>query len=168
MVYVIDGENVEFAAGSAAVLPSKTQRTRIDSHCDEVEYISFNFHTDMPLCLPAKIDNCITDEAYGLLNVFESLYNGHSKHREKMYLMVFGTLLLVLEDIVSLNAQTPHVDRILSYIDSHFTEKIKLTDIAQAVHLAPSYCCNLIKKELGVTVLDIVTEKRMELARDLL
>lgn len=168
LVYVIDGENVEFAAGSAAVIPAKTQRTRIDSQSEEVEYISFNFHTDISLNLPPKIDNCITDETSALLNVFESIYDGHSKHREKKYLMIFGTLLLVLDDIVSLNEQNPHVDKILSYIDSHFTEKIKLTDIAKAVHLAPSYCCNLIKKEMGVTVLDIVTAKRMELARDLL
>lgn len=168
LTYVIDGEQIVFPADSAVVFPANRRRIRLESASSEVEYISFNFHTDLPLKLPFKIENCITEEISSLLKTFESIYGGHTKHREEEYLLLFQTILLTLDDIASLNRQNPHIDKILSYIDRHFREKIRLQDIAETVHLAPSYCSNLIKKELGVTVLEIVTAKRMELARDLL
>ncbi len=168
MRYIIDGEEIDIGKNAALLIPSGSHRVRVDSDSDGLEYISFNFIVDSPLKFPKKIENCMTQDIFYLLKLLENLYSGHSLHREEILLMTFQILLSSLDDIVFINEQNPHVEKILSYIDSHYTEKVTLEKIADSVHLAPSYCSNLIKKETGITISEIITVKRMELARDLM
>ena len=168
LTYIINGEKVDVCENTAVLLPFGSHRIRIGSDSATVEYISFNFTVDSPLKLPRVIENCLTEDIIALLKLSENTYTGHSFYREETLLMIFQSLLFTLDDIISVNKNNPHIEKILSYIDSHYTEKITLEPIAELVHLAPSYCSNLIKKELGMTISEIVTAKRMELARNLM
>jgi AraC-like DNA-binding protein len=58
-----------------------------------------------------------------------------------------------------------HVTR---YLRENLTGRIGLQDVAAAVHLSPNYLAHLLKKESGKTFVEIVTERRMEKARELL
>ncbi len=168
LTYIIEGEEVDVSENTAIFLPGKSHRVRVSRGSADVEYISFNFTVDSPLKFPRLIKNCITEDISDLLNITESIFMGHSYHREETLLMAFQILLFTLDDIISISEQNPHVEKILSYIDSHYTERVTLERIADAVHLAPSYCSNLIKKEMGITISEIITVKRMELARNLM
>ena len=58
--------------------------------------------------------------------------------------------------------------RVIRYVREHLTEEITLNDVAAAAFLSPNYLAHLIKKETGKTFTEIVTERRLEKARELL
>ena len=57
---------------------------------------------------------------------------------------------------------------LLSYIQSHYREKIKLKDVAQQFYLHPGYCSVLFSKNLGVSFPEYLTSIRMKKACELL
>jgi AraC-like DNA-binding protein len=50
----------------------------------------------------------------------------------------------------------------------HVTERLSLTSVAAAADLSPTYLAHLLKKETGKTFTDLLTERRMDRARELL
>lgn len=71
----------------------------------------------------------------------------------------------VLHDVPIVHGQ---IKSIMSYIDSHFTEELQLSTIANQFNLSIGYLSYLIKKETGNTYSNYVTTKRIALARELL
>ncbi|MEH7480018.1 response regulator [Neobacillus drentensis] len=60
------------------------------------------------------------------------------------------------------------VKTIIDYINSHFTEEILLTTLAQKFNMSIGYLSVLIKKETGTTYTEYVTQKRLNMAKELL
>jgi len=58
--------------------------------------------------------------------------------------------------------------RVMRHVREHLGERLQLADAAAAADLSPNYLAHLIKKETGKTFVDLVTERRMEKARELL
>lgn len=58
--------------------------------------------------------------------------------------------------------------KILPYIDENLATQLSVKDIAEHVSLNPQYMMRLFKKKTGKSVLAYVTDRRMELARELL
>jgi AraC-like DNA-binding protein len=58
--------------------------------------------------------------------------------------------------------------RVLRHLRENLTGRVGLQDVAAAVHLSPNYLAHLLKKETGKTFIELVTERRMEKARELL
>ncbi len=56
----------------------------------------------------------------------------------------------------------------ISYIDANFDKPISLAQIAQSCHLSVSRLAHLFKDQMGVTLIDYVTEVRIERAKELL
>jgi AraC-like DNA-binding protein len=57
---------------------------------------------------------------------------------------------------------------VIRYVRENLAQRITLSDAAVAAHLSPNYLAHLVKKETGKTFTDLVTERRMEKARELL
>ena len=60
------------------------------------------------------------------------------------------------------------IDTAVSYINSHYSEKITLEDLAELCELSVSYFCKLFKSEIGESFADYLTWVRIEKAIDLL
>ena len=60
------------------------------------------------------------------------------------------------------------LSRVIRYIRENLAQRIILADAAAAAYLSPNYLAHLIKKETGKTFTDLVTERRMEKAQELL
>ena len=60
------------------------------------------------------------------------------------------------------------VNAILSYIGQHYTERIRIEDIARFVSYSPGECCRIFKKELGMTISQFLNTYRVERSTDLL
>ena len=60
------------------------------------------------------------------------------------------------------------IDKVMTYIRSHFTEDISLNTTADSVYLHPTYISRLIKDQTGKTFTTLITEFRIEKAVDLL
>jgi AraC-like DNA-binding protein len=58
--------------------------------------------------------------------------------------------------------------RVMRHVREHIAQRIQLADVAAAADLSPNYLAHLIKKETGKTFVDLVTERRMEKACELL
>jgi AraC-like DNA-binding protein len=58
--------------------------------------------------------------------------------------------------------------RVVRHVRENLGRRLQLADAAAAADLSPNYLAHLIKKETGRTFVDLVTERRMEKARELL
>ncbi|MEQ1775783.1 MAG: AraC family transcriptional regulator [Burkholderiales bacterium] len=58
--------------------------------------------------------------------------------------------------------------RVSRFVRENLTKRLTLTSAAAAADLSPNYLAHLIKKETGKTFVDMVTERRMEKAQELL
>ena len=56
----------------------------------------------------------------------------------------------------------------LDYIDGHLEQKLSLQSVSGRVGLSPNYFSSLFKKEMDVSFVDYVTQKRVERAREML
>jgi AraC-like DNA-binding protein len=60
------------------------------------------------------------------------------------------------------------LSRVMRHIRANLARRLSLTAAAVAADLSPNYLAHLIKKETGRTFTDLVTERRMEKAQELL
>lgn len=58
--------------------------------------------------------------------------------------------------------------RVIRHVREHLGHRLQLADAAAAADLSPNYLAHLIKKETGKTFVDLVTERRMEKACEML
>ena len=58
--------------------------------------------------------------------------------------------------------------RCLDYIGEHLHETIRITDIADHLHLNVSYVSSLFRKETGLTISDYILQQRIESAQHML
>ena len=110
-----------------------------------------------------------------LLRAFDSLltfylYSLENPHADAVTQHAFSMLLLT---VAYLQAQTDssgavHLRKALAYIQTHFAEKLPLPEIAQAAGVHPVYLQRLFKQSLGRTVVDYITDRRIERAAYLL
>ncbi|MEG2929377.1 MAG: AraC family transcriptional regulator [Oscillospiraceae bacterium] len=56
----------------------------------------------------------------------------------------------------------------ISYINSHYSEKITLEDMAQKVYLSPAYFSKIFKEETGKTFINFLNDVRIEKSKELL
>lgn len=90
----------------------------------------------------------------------------------KSYL--FGLLFRLFRDYVQENVNDPRkrfvpvarerVNTILSYVDEHYAEKIKLEDLVELVHINKYYICKIFQQCTGKTLLNYVNIVRVQKA----
>ena len=81
------------------------------------------------------------------------------------------SLVLSLPSCAERTVESPVIGRvgvILDYIESHFTEKISLTSLAERFYISEYYLCRLFKEYTGRTFNDYVNSLRVERAKLLL
>ncbi|MFM0738257.1 AraC family transcriptional regulator [Paraburkholderia xenovorans] len=81
----------------------------------------------------------------------------------------YATQILALQSSQGqYGSQRDALQRLARYVRAHLGEKIALGDAAKSVHLSPNYLAHLLKKETGKTFTELLTERRMEHALELL
>lgn len=116
--------------------------------------------------------------------VFEIMKNKYAKHHledkfhtaeihsEEALCHYIYNALLNLEDLIQMiyhKEYSPSVLKAIDYIGMHYSNPdLMLRDIAEAVNISVSRLCVLFKKEVGKTVVDMITQKRIEEAKKLL
>lgn len=79
-----------------------------------------------------------------------------------------------LEDValsstpVSFFPNSSKLAQVFRFIEAHYSQPIRLTDVAQAVGYSPAYLTHLVQTETGRTVKRWIIERRMAQARSLL
>lgn len=57
------------------------------------------------------------------------------------------------------------VSRAISFLEEHYSEKISLREVAQALYISPNYLSDLFRRHTGRTLSDYLLHLRMERAR---
>jgi AraC-like DNA-binding protein len=78
------------------------------------------------------------------------------------------TLLALAAERAQVRSRRAALSRALKHMRDHITERLSLTSVAAAADLSPTYLAHLLKKETGKTFTDLLTERRMDRARELL
>ncbi len=109
----------------------------------------------------------------GLLDAFERLwkYTDHLKNKntpitqsiviEILYLLS-KTRTFVRADVVDKN-----MERIIAYVNEHYTEPITLSLLGEIGYLSVYHLCRRFRKITGLTVHQYITKKRLSLVREL-
>lgn len=66
------------------------------------------------------------------------------------------------------NSEKSVVHKICDYIDQNYSENITRTNVASTLYLSPDYIARIFKKEMGISLINYLIKKRIEVAKDLL
>ncbi|MCR2822970.1 response regulator transcription factor [Lederbergia panacisoli] len=66
------------------------------------------------------------------------------------------------------NSQKSVVHKVCDYIDQNYHENITRTNLASTLYLSPDYIARIFKKEMGISLINYLIKKRIEVAKDLL
>lgn len=61
-----------------------------------------------------------------------------------------------------------YIKKVINYIHHHYDVDLKITDLAELVYLHPSYLHRIFKESMGSTIMEYITEIRMDRAKMLL
>ena len=164
--YQINDISYTLKKGDAIFIPPDSHRIRA-SVKKPVEFVSINFFSENKIQLPLHMPSCITSTLKELTLLHIKLKNEkNSKFFKEKLSSSINMLILILTENAEKKLINSHVNSILDYIRNHYTENITLENIASSVFLTVPYCCNLVKKELGLTIYDIILQERILLAQE--
>ena len=81
---------------------------------------------------------------------------------------IWTVLVNMVKEYKKENPYSKQINYCLTYIDSHFNEKITLADLAEKLDLHPCYLATLFKKETGKTFGDYIMDIRIKTSKALL
>ncbi len=165
MEYYLNGEKILLHAGDAILYPPGSVRKRTPSSAPAM-YASFNilFPNDFQPLICGHLPNCIRSNTPVMLEAFKKEFTSVSAHKQEKCASIFAYLYYQLIDTV-LDIENPHIKKAKQYIAAHLSEPLTLERIADAVHLAPQYLCSLFKKHTSGTVVQYITEERIDFAK---
>ena len=67
----------------------------------------------------------------------------------------------------SMKGYSATIQSAIRYIDSHLTQKLSVTDVAEALHFHPSYLSRKFKQETNRNLTDYVNSQRIDYAKSL-
>ncbi len=148
-------------------------------------YINFKPLFDADDTLSQDFLSIFTDKPAGLYNHYSAsqfpnnhwdyYFNGISQTEDDAKRQVFLMALLLELKEYSVEANKPsiycstnNIYQITQYIDRHLTHSLSLERICERFYISPSQLNRNFKKNLGITVGEYITTKRLLLAHDLI
>ena len=167
MTYYINDVKYVITSGDIIYVPPGSIRQRETGDILN-DYLSINFHTDSLLEFDTILKNCINNEVRLLLNYFETAYFSPSTDRQAKLRLTLEALLMQITDNLYDSYTSPLSAEIISFISSHYAEKITLNDISQATFYSAAYCENEFKKTTGKSIINYLIDVRVNAAKKLL
>ncbi len=167
MTYYVNDVEYKISSGDIVYVPAGSIRQR-EIGAISNDYISINFHSDEPLELQTALKGCINNEVKMLLDYFELAFTSRSTDSSKKLKLVLETIILQISDNLFDNYSSPLAAEIMSYISSHYTEKMSLNDISQLTFYSAAYCENEFKKTTGKSIINYLIDVRVNAAKKLL
>lgn len=125
------------------------------------------------ICLTATILYAIRKESYGLyeninnLNILEWVKEIlFTDHYPQIMMNIIHQYKKYTDNLKS--GKHPIINKVLKIIDEEYREELPLDEIAKRMNVTPEYLSSLFMKELGVKFTTYRTQKRIEIAKNLL
>ena len=105
----------------------------------------------------------------------DTIYTPHDEADLEMFMFSAFYNVLALSHIINRPSQ-PHqstradqyFSEIMSYINTHYSENISVSDIAKHIHLSPAYLRRICIEKSGKTTQELISQKRINVARSML
>ena len=81
---------------------------------------------------------------------------------------VVKDFVLAMHELHNSPGLSYHVMQVVSYINSHITEPIRVSDVADAVKLHPDYLTRLFKKDMNCSLSQYIIKEKCRAARYML
>ncbi len=121
---------------------------------------------DMPL-LPFKSITILKDNSQGMLEIL--FYRAQREEQKSKVLSALGSLIVAYICEMGQDTYSPTVQKILSDIEKNLSNTYySLEDFLKRLPLNYDYARKLFKKEVGITPLEYLTKRRMELAKNII
>ena len=168
MEYIYEGELVVLRAGDAILFPQGSYRQRFYTE-NPTQYASFNvqFKEDFVPPFAGHLTQCVRPDTALMIETFCRDFNSASPHRQEKCATIFAYLYYQLMEAAA-EKENPHIQAVKQYVFSNLSRTITLEEVAEEVHLAPTYLCALFKKHTGQTFVGYVLEQKMEYAKRLM
>ena len=191
ILYYIDGDatftsdsfKTNLTKGSLIIIPKECYHQFIVKNQDKYKRLVINFY-DVPeldnliskSMISIKIFDAPNTHITNMLNRTISVLN-EDYEKDDVCSYLYGTLICILFELnVSELKSVPLVKRentdtismCIDYINSHFSEKILLKDIADEINCSVSTLQHTFRKEMGISIYKYITEKRLIKAYNLL
>lgn len=98
----------------------------------------------------------------------DELYERSIRSVEDMKAFVRHLLKCAVQYTAFAESSRSVIDKLLDYLDQHFSQDISRNDLAEIVYLNPDYISRLFKREVGMSIGSYLLEKRLEKAKELL
>ena len=167
MTYYVNDVTHVIRSGDIIYVPAGSIRQRETQEVPN-DYLSINFQSDTTLEFDTILKNCINNEVKLLLSYFETAYSSPSTDRQSKLKLALETLIMQITDNMYDSYTSPLSAEIISFISSHYTEKITLNDISQATFYSAAYCENEFKKTTGKSIINYLIDVRVNAAKKLL
>ena len=184
----INGQSVDFCSGSMFLIPGGVEH-RI-SFSAETEYYDILIRNEVPERLrlgevgavlsenpgEAVVSWCGPDTYTRLCGVLQTAYQEYENKgagSDAMLQSLLEVLLIWLmrnrgmpEEAGSQHERRVALPQLLDYINSHFTEPLRLYDVAERYHYSPNSFSKMFRKRFGMTFTDYLHKKRVEAAKE--
>lgn len=106
-----------------------------------------------------------------LLSEFNQRLINVNSHNHREELVIFLILLLQrlrevippLQEEISISKRNlRHVEKVIDWIEKHFREEFVLNHLASELHLSSYHISHLFREEIGCTITDFITVKRLK------
>ena len=143
----------------------------------DVKYLQIFFGKDIKSGNRLNRNNPHIGEIRMLMREMEHEFTDKPEEYEMMMKIQLVMLLVKIKryfyessvgDTAVLRSTLRPIEAAMDYIDSRFTEKLTLSDIAANANMSPNYFCSVFKKLNGLSAWDYITLKRIDHARELL
>lgn len=98
--------------------------------------------------------------------------SSNSDHRMKNAEALASTLSLLVMlcrySTGAINSSRDVMSSVIAYINEHISEQINIDQLCTASHTSKYHLCRKFKRNMGITIMQYITETRIELAKEML
>lgn len=166
--YRINNRKVTVKEGSLILMPPGTKRERFRTDGDTT-YVSFNFRTEEDLSsLPLLISDGVTKEIRIMIHACNEIDRDHGDYARASFENMTSAILNAIRSVVTRSQNSALTERILSYIRLNYRHPISLRKIAKEMAYSVTYCDQIFKKDVGVSIIRYLIDYRIQKVKEFL
>ena len=171
--FIADGEPITIRAGEAYFCPKGALR-EWRACSAPLFYTSLNFMYsggEEQLPIPRVVRNAASADAKYLLRQLLAVYEERApyfRERANALLALFLCEIMRCNPPVVKVQENPYVKEMKQIITDDISRHITVEEIANRIHLYPTYCSELFRRETGMTISEYAVQERVEAAKELL
>lgn len=138
---------------------------------DELRNLKYHFAISAAMIARFCVKSGMTPETAYQLSDYYIMKADESSNREdvhNVHMEMIERYTVKMRGVKNSRVYSKQIVKALDYISDHLHGKILLEEVADYIHLSPSYLSRLFKSETGISFSDYINSKKVESAANLL